>query len=160
MDDCDYRCYTNTVLLGVFELMNIRVSIISSQGELDAALQIRRTVFVDEQNVPEEIEVDEFEDEATHIIAVLDGEPVGTARWKLTASGIKLERFAVLPIHRGKGIGAVLVREVLDHVLPAETVYLHAQEEVIPFYEQYGFETVGEKFEEAGITHRKMVLRQ
>lgn len=140
--------------------MNIHVSKISSQEDMAAAREIRRVVFIVEQNVPEEIEADEFDDESNHIVTRLDGKPIGTARWRAIDFGVKLERFAVLPEHRGKGIGTILVQKILEQVLPVQVVYLHAQEEVIPFYEQYGFEVVGEKFEEGCIIHRKMVLRQ
>ena len=68
--------------------------------------------------------------------------------------GIKLERFAVLPGFRNRGIGEIILKEVLKDVLQLEKpVYLHSQVKAVPFYHRNGFFTVGEEFTEAGIGH-------
>ncbi len=138
--------------------VDLTISLIENDADMTSALDIRRIVFIDEQNVPEDIEVDEFEDDCSHIIARIGGIPVGTARWRRTDNGVKLERFAVLKEYRSKGIGEALVESVLDYVLPEPAVYLHAQEEVIGFYEKLGFTNEGPTFIEADIVHQKMVL--
>lgn len=138
--------------------MNLHISLIENESDMSDALDIRKIVFIDEQNVPRDIEVDEFEDDCSHILARVDGIPVGTARWRRTDNGVKLERFAVLKNYRGRGIGEALVESVLGYVLPEPTVYLHAQEDVIGFYEKLGFFSKGGKFLEADIIHQKMVL--
>ena len=111
-----------------------------------------------EQQVPLEIEYDEFEQSATHILARIDNVPVGTARWRKTEHGQKLERFAVLKSARRKGVGAALVQFVLDQIDDQEIAYLNSQVSAIPFYASLGFEATGGIFYEAGIPHRKMVL--
>lgn len=137
----------------------VKVKVVDSDAELKHALAIRREVFVKEQSVPEEIELDAHDWGATHVLATLDGKPAGTARWRKTELGIKLERFAVPRSMRGKGIGKALLMYVLNRVTNGDKIYLHAQTSVIPFYEKYGFTCEGRPFQEAGISHRKMVYR-
>lgn len=136
---------------------------ISNSDDLDAAFAIRRQVFVEEQHVSAQEEYDEFEDTSTHFLARVDGLPAGTARWRRTSNGVKLERFAVLAQFRGQGVGKALVRTVLDDVFnqqpePIERIYLHAQVTAMPLYASFGFVPIGPMFEEAGIQHYKMVL--
>ena len=113
-----------------------------------------------DQNVPEEIEMDEFDKVAKHVLAYWKKSPVGTARWRYTEQGVKLERFAVLKDYRKMGIGEALVKFILNQVESAETVYLNAQESVIQFYKKFSFECIGERFFEADIPHKQMVLRR
>lgn len=139
----------------------ITVNKIESASELNKAFEIRKKVFVVEQNVPEEEEYDEFEKSSTHFIAFLNEKPVGTCRWRNTDKGIKLERFAVLAEVRGKGVGDALLEACLDDIKPIrkdKIVYLHAQEHAIPFYQKSGFFTFGERFFECEIPHYKMML--
>ena len=141
----------------------ISVSPISNSSDLDTAFAIRRQVFVEEQHVSAREEYDEFEDISTHFLARTEGTPCGTARWRRTSNGIKLERFAVLPPFRGQGVGKALVRAVLDDVFsqqpePIERIYLNAQVQAMPLYASFGFVPIGPLFEEAGIQHYKMVL--
>jgi predicted GNAT family N-acyltransferase len=138
--------------------MHLHITLIENDSDMTVALNIRVKVFVEEQKVSKDIELDEFEDDCSHILARFDGIPVGTARWRRTEKGIKLERFAVLEEYRGNGIGEALVESVLSYVLPEPTVYLHAQKEVIGFYEKLGFSSKGDTFIEADIVHQKMVL--
>ncbi|GAB2554888.1 GNAT family N-acetyltransferase [Spirosoma areae] len=141
----------------------INVLPISNPTDLESAFAIRRQVFVEEQRVSAREEYDEFETTSTHFLAYLDGTPAGTARWRRTSNGVKLERFAVLAGFRGKGVGKALVRAVLDDVFsqqpePIERIYLNAQVTAMPLYAGFGFVAVGPMFEEAGIQHYKMVL--
>ncbi len=112
-----------------------------------------------EQQVPPEIEYDEYEESATHILATLNGDPVGTARWRETQQGQKLERFAVLESARGNGVGDALVQFVLEQIKETDTAYLNSQVSAIKFYARFGFKETGGIFYEAGIPHRKMILR-
>lgn len=136
---------------------------IITPADLDAAFLIRRRVFVDEQNVPAEEEYDEFETTSLHFLARVDGVPAGTARWRRTSNGVKLERFAVLSEFRGQGVGKALVQTVLDSVFsqlpePVESIYMHAQLTAMPLYAGFGFVPTGPQFDECGIMHYKMVL--
>jgi predicted GNAT family N-acyltransferase len=124
-----------------------------SPSELEAARAIRRAVFVDEQRVPAELELDGLDGEAEHYLARLGERPVGTARARRTPKGWKLERVAVLGSERRSGVGMAIVRHVLDHA-PADTlVYVHAQESALGFWLRAGFVAEGPSFEEAGIVH-------
>ena len=139
--------------------MSIIVKVASSTSNLESVFAIRKKVFVEEQNVSEAEEYDAFETASTHLIAFVNGEAVGTCRYRNTDKGIKLERFAVLQEKRKDGIGAALVKETLAQVDLSQHIYLHAQIQVVDFYKNFGFEKVGSEFEEAGIKHYKMVLR-
>lgn len=139
--------------------MLIEIKQISSFENLEEAFAIRRQVFCVEQNVSEEIEMDEFDDIATHILAYIYDKPVGTARWRFTKEGVKLERFAVLKEARGEGVGEALVKYTLDQLKENEFIYLNAQESVIKFYKKFGFVAAGNRFYEADIPHRKMILK-
>lgn len=141
----------------------INVLPISNPADLESAFAIRRKVFVEEQHVDAREEYDEFEETSTHFLARADGTPCGTARWRRTSNGVKMERFAVLADFRGQGVGKALVKTVLDDVFsqqpePIERIYLHAQLAAMPLYAGFGFIPVGPIFEEAGIQHYKMVL--
>ncbi len=133
---------------------------VESDKELKAVHDIRKIVFVKEQGVSERIEIDEHETDSTHIIATMDDKPVGTARWRRTDIGIKLERFAVLKEYRGYAVGKKLVEFCINAHVDSHTVYLNAQTSVIEFYTKYGFQTTGPEFMEADIPHVKMVYKK
>ena len=138
----------------------ITVKYVENDWEMGKAFSIRRTVFIEEQNVPEVIEMDSFDKTASHILAFDRERPVGTARWRTTGNGIKLERFAVLREFRGMGIGKTLVQFIMEFLGFEERIYLHAQESVVAFYEKFDFQVQGELFFEAGIPHRLMVYNK
>ena len=124
-------------------------------------MAIRIAVFVEEQNVPPELEPDEFDDSALHLLAVdaATGDALGTARVVDKGSGLaKIGRVAVLQSARGRGVGQTLMACALDHAARAgQTVaVLDAQVHVIPFYERLGFVAEGPVFDDAGIPHRRM----
>ena len=120
------------------------------------AHRIRYVVFVIGQNCPEELEW-EFEEESTHFLLIENDIPLASARHRKTEKGYKLERFAVLSEARGKGYGMLILKAILEDIKESnELKYMHAQEQVIPFYEKVGFEKSGNIFEEAGIMHYKM----
>lgn len=139
----------------------VAVRKITQQQDLEKAFRIREEVFVMEQEVAPEEEYDEFENSSIHFLALdADGNPCGTARWRKTDKGIKLERFAVLKKFRGTGIGRLLVKAVLADIAKSEEkgehIYMHAQSYAVPFYEKFGFKAEGEEFEECGIMHFTM----
>ena len=140
--------------------MEIKVHIATKQKELSHVREIREKVFIVEQNVPEEVEIDEYENSSNHVIALLDEKYIGTARWRNTEDGVKLERFAVLKEKRGFGVGKKLVEFILKKIKDEPFVYLHAQDHVISFYAQFGFNPIGDHFYEGGISHQKMIWKQ
>lgn len=129
--------------------------------ELEEAFAIREEVFVHEQEVDRDIEY-EFEEESHHFLALVNGSPAGTARWRATSNGIKLERFAVLKNYRRLGVASALMTALLNDLGEQDQnsyVYLHAQEQVCDLYAKHGFKKVGPLFWEANIPHYKMVLK-
>ena len=132
------------------------VNWIASREKLRA---IRRAVFIDEQNVPEELEWDDADERSYHVLACdAEGEPIGTGR--LNPDG-QIGRMAVAKEWRGRGVGAAIL-----HALVAlagkeglTVVRLHAQTHALEFYAKHGFIAFGGEFDEAGIRHRAMELR-
>ena len=141
-----------------FILQMLKVIKIVDPKDQETAWAIRKIVFVIGQNCAEEIEW-EYEDESTHFLALYDGEPAGTARWRKTDKGYKLERFAVLEKFRMKGVASALLKMVIDDLPEKDKmIYLHAQLSAKGLYAKHGFTEVGEHFWEADIEHVKMQL--
>ena len=132
----------------------------SEEDIREEAFKIRHKVFVEEQNCPPEIEY-EFEEISTHFLLKYNNTPISTSRYRKTNEGIKLERFAVLKEYRKKGIGHKILKYMLNDLKDFKgLIYMHAQVDVIPFYEKMGFIKQGGKFEEAFIMHYKMILKR
>jgi predicted GNAT family N-acyltransferase len=138
----------------------VRIKKVSSKTELEKAFAIRIRVFVKEQGVPAEIELDRDDQRAIHFLAVSLGKAVGTARVVMRSRSAKIGRMAVLKNYRRKGVGTKLLKRAVATArrLGAQGIYLHAQVSVIGFYDRLGFRAVGPVFDEAGIPHRKMIL--
>lgn len=141
--------------------MNHKILAADSAVLLYKSYEIRQRVFVNEQDVPEAIVHEDAERSAHYFVAIdEEGNALGTARWRKTAQGVKLERFAVLPAHRNKGLGADLLRSILVDIKSkfgsGVLVYLNAQLEAITLYTDQGFLPVGQTFIEADITHQRM----
>jgi predicted GNAT family N-acyltransferase len=117
--------------------------------------RIRREVFIDEQRVPASEEWDDDDNVSVHALARLNREPVGTGR--LNPAG-KIGRIAVVARLRGRGIGALILRRLLEaaHDRGIREPFLHAQLQAVPFYERFGFRREGEVFDETGILHVRM----
>lgn len=139
----------------------VKIKKIENNADMLHAFEVRNEVFVIEQEVNPALEYDEFEKTSHHYLALQNDKPIGTARWRETEEGVKLERFAVLKDFRGSGAGNALLKNILDDVekIAPNKIYLHAQVQVIPFYEKAGFDCIGPEFIEADIRHRKMVLK-
>ena len=139
---------------------SVRVEKISAKSDLRKAFAIRIRVFVKEQGVPAEIELDRDDKRAIHFLASEFGKAIGTARVVVRHSNAKIGRMAVLKSYRRKGVGMKLLKRAVSVAkrLSARKIYLHAQVAVIGFYDRLGFRAVGPVFDEAGIPHRKMIL--
>jgi predicted GNAT family N-acyltransferase len=134
-----------------------RIECVAATWQADRPVleRIRRTVFVEEQKVPESDEWDGEDAVSAHALALLNREPVGTGR--LNPAG-KIGRIAVIAGMRGRGIGAAILRHLLDEARRRglRNPYLHAQVQALPFYEKLGFRSEGGVFDEAGIPHVRM----
>lgn len=138
---------------------DFKVRLADWERDEPALREVRTSVFVKEQAVSEREEWDGLDAECTHAVAENPEQGVfGTGR--LHPSG-KIGRMAVLPEWRGQGVGAAILRRLLEEATGRglESVYLHAQVQVLGFYSRFGFVAEGEEFEEAGIPHRLMRLR-
>ena len=118
--------------------------------------RIRFTVFVDEQRVPEDLEIDDRDRHCTHVLAFGDDDTaIGTGR--IDRNG-KIGRVAVLAAHRGRGVGAALMDRLHDVARQwrLDKVWCHAQIGALPFYVRLGYRGDGAHFYEAGIEHVRM----
>ncbi len=126
----------------------------------NAAFALRREVFVWEQKVPEEEENDADDLTATHFVAVVAGEVVGTLRLIDKPEHIKIGRVAVRLSFRGQGIAKQLIQAGMDHARASgrgrDRFYLTAQSDKLGFYERLGFVAFGPEFLDGGMPHRAM----
>jgi len=131
---------------------------VEETSDITKCLEIRKAVFVIEQNVPEDLEIDGEDDGALHVLAYDGQTPVGTARVLLYGTTAKIGRVCVLKSHRGKGIGAVLIEECQRAARGqgATRAILGAQVPALGFYEQLGYRAYGDVFDDAGIPHKMM----
>lgn len=116
---------------------------------------IRFRVFVDEQGVPPEMELDEFDAVSCHVVALAEGEPVGTGR--LLPDG-HIGRMAVLATWRGRGVGTALLEALIVEASHREMtrLVLSAQTHALGFYTRFGFTVKGDVYDEAGLPHQAM----
>ena len=123
---------------------------------------IRVKVFQEEQKVSEELEFDGLDESSLQLLAYLDRKAVGTARIReVEKQTAKIERLAVLPEARGNGIGRKIMETALKIASDRHyiTVVVNAQEYIKKLYQRLGFEQIGDTFEEANITHVKMIKK-
>ncbi|WML38820.1 GNAT family N-acetyltransferase [Neobacillus sp. OS1-2] len=137
----------------------MKVKIVENQNELEDAFSVRKIVFVEEQNVPLEEEIDQFEDEATHFVMYQEGAPVGAGRFRIVDGYGKVERICVMKGARKTGTGKALMNEIESYaqMQGLHKLKLNAQTQAIPFYARLGYEVVSEEFMDAGIPHRTMI---
>lgn len=141
-------------------MLEIKSFQFDNQDLIAKAFAIRTSVFVKEQGVDSDLEMDENDAIAHHYLVSDNDVAIATARWRETSNGIKLERFAVLENFRNQKIGDILLKKVLQDILPLnKTIYLHSQLKAVSFYERNGFVKIGEIFEEAGIKHYNMYYK-
>ena len=135
--------------------MNITTIICDYESNTEDICAIRYEVFVEEQNVPEELEIDGLDNEAKHVLAFVDGVTIGTGR--ILSDG-HIGRVAVLEKHRSFGIGKLIMKELVKWAqdMSLEKVWLSSQWHAHSFYLDLGFVCVGEIYKEAGIDHIKM----
>lgn len=133
--------------------------IVTTQNMIEETHSIRKKVFVEEQGVPLENEIDQYENIATHVIGYdLNAVPFATGRLRPIDNGVKVERVAILASHRNKGYGKLLM-EFLENVAKNtgdKKLMLNAQCHAQSFYEALGYEAFGEPFMEENIKHIAM----
>ena len=139
-------------------MSEITVKLVETEEDMEAAVGIRFRVFVDEQAVPPEIELDEYDAVASHAIALRNGVAVGTGRVIVEDGSARIGRMAVDREHRRDGVGGMVLSFLEDEAREqgATEFVLHAQDYVKAFYAGHGYEEHGETFMEAGILHIEM----
>jgi len=139
---------------------NLEIKKVNNKDDLEKVIEIRKNVFIKEQNVPLDIEIDGLDSEAEHFIVYLDDEPIGCARIRTNKNSAKLERISIIKQHRGKGFGKKLTKFLIDYCRKKNfnEIFLHSQTSVTEFYEKIGFKVRGESFFEADIEHMEMYL--
>ncbi|KXZ13521.1 acetyltransferase [Bacillus nakamurai] len=134
--------------------------IANTEKQINDAFFVRKEVFVKEQQVPEEEEIDHLEDTSEHIVIYDGSQPVGAGRWRFKDGYAKLERICVMKSHRSLGVGAIIMQalEKAAAARGASAFILNAQTQAVPFYEKQGYHvTSKEEFLDAGIPHLEMV---
>ncbi|ARU31214.1 GNAT family N-acetyltransferase [Sulfuriferula sp. AH1] len=133
----------------------------SDSALLQAAFALRREVFVVEQNVPLELEIDEHDTSAIHFVMKQNGKVVATLRLLSYGDQIKIGRVAVKQPLRRQGLGTKLMLRGIRYAAESgfSSVILDAQVISMPFYHTLGFIKEGTEFDDAGIPHMRMVLR-
>lgn len=141
--------------------MNVTVKIVENEKELEDAFSVRKTVFIAEQNVPAEEEIDQYEDEATHFVSYQEGSPIAAGRFRVVDGYGKVERICVLKVARKTGAGKAIMNEIEAYAFKhgIEKLKLNAQTHAIPFYAGLGYEVVSEEFLDAGIPHKTMIKK-
>ncbi len=131
---------------------------VTDWNQRDKLLSVRIPVFVDEQKVPIEEEIDTFDEVSTHVlISTADGVPVATGRLKPNGW---IGRMAVLKAYRSFGFGSAIIKKLLHiaHQKGMTEVWLSAQTHAVPFYGKHGFKVKGDVYDDAGIPHVDMYL--
>ena len=125
------------------------------------ALEIRIEVFVLEQGVPIELELDENDTVAQHYLAFMDGTPVAVSRLLITNDIAKIGRCAVRKDFRKKGIGSLLCKKMMNDAISVNCskIVLDAQLQAEAFYKKIGYTPYGEPFDDVGIPHIKMLMQ-
>ncbi len=143
-------------------MMNTKKVTFNSPEYLNA-VKIRKDVFVIEQNIPENLEVDEYENSCQHFLTTVNDVPAAAGRLRVKDQYVKFERIACLKSFRGTGVGTNLMQKMLEFALktyPDLTPYMHSQTIAVAFYEKLGWIPSGEIFYEAGLPHLAMIYKE
>jgi len=139
----------------------VDIRVVTSKEDIASCLELRRVVFIEEQQVPEHEEVDGDDAHCTHILARIDGKALGAARFQYISDKAKIQRVCVLNEARGTGLGAELMRSLLDIIKiegKVQTAVLGSQTHALAFYEKLGFVAFGDEYLDAGILHQDMKI--
>jgi len=142
--------------------MNLILREANTSNEINKCLEIRRDVFINEQNVPEHLEIDGLDPQCRHFIVQDNTKAIATARVRIINDTAKIERVAVLSHYRGQKIGLCLMEYILKTLQndrSIKTVKLGSQNHAIPFYKRLGFQIFGEEYMDAGIAHHDMIRK-
>ncbi|KAB2337244.1 GNAT family N-acetyltransferase [Cytobacillus depressus] len=136
----------------------MEVKVVKNEQELQDAFSVRKTVFIEEQKVSEEEEMDQFDDTAVHFVQYDGNQPIGAGRFRTIDRVGKVERICVIKEKRKTGAGKAIMQKIEEYAKKHEipVLKLNAQTHAIPFYSGLGYEIISEEFLDAGIPHRTM----
>ena len=142
--------------------MGFRIVKVTNNDDLKKCLEIREKVFIEEKNVPRDIENDGFDcmrEDCEHFIVYSGSVPAGTVRMRfIDESTVRLQRFCFLKEYRGLGLGSKTVEFVEKRYKEKgiKKIVIEAKYAVSPFYEKCGYKTVSGIFLEVGVEHVNM----
>ncbi|PTY75874.1 GNAT family N-acetyltransferase [Heyndrickxia sporothermodurans] len=139
----------------------MKVIQVETEEQLNDAFTIRKKVFVEEQHVDVEEEIDQYEENSEHFVLYDENNAAGAGRFRILDGKGKVERICILPAYRGKGAGKI-VMDAIEQYATQQDVHvlkLNAQTHAIPFYEKLGYKVISEEFMDAGIPHKTMEKR-
>lgn len=140
--------------------MNTNIIVVDPfSNDFKNCMQIRKIVFTEGQNVPEDIEIDGLDENSTHFMLSVNDISVGTARVRYVGTEAKIERVAILPSYQGLGLGQQLMEFIINNIQnsnSANSMILSSQLHAIPFYERLGFNVCSTQYMDAGIPHKDM----
>jgi predicted GNAT family N-acyltransferase len=138
--------------------LNIRKA--ENRTDFSNLFEVRKKVYVEELNVPRELEFDEFDEKALHFIIEVNGIVIGTARLVVSGFDGNIGRVCLLKNFRRKGLGTKLIKSIIDYSIDIglNRLIIEAKVEAVSFYEKIGFATDGIQYLEVGVPHRKMFL--
>lgn len=140
--------------------LSLKIKIAETASEKEAAFNVRKKVFVDEQEIPIELELDEYDETATHFICTYNEEVVGASRLRIIDDYGKLERICILKEYRGMHFGRQIIAmmESVISKLGFDQATLNAQVSAQGFYKKIGYKkTPKDPFMDAGIEHVTMI---
>ncbi|MFT0802851.1 GNAT family N-acetyltransferase [Bacillus swezeyi] len=140
----------------------MKAVIVKNKEQLEDAYFVREEVFIKEQNVSPEEEMDHFDQNSSHLVIYDGTEPIGAGRLRIVDGFGKLERICVLKSHRSLGVGNLIIQALEKEAAKqgAAQFMLNAQTQAVPFYEKHGYKVVSEEFLDAHIPHVKMVKKK
>jgi len=141
----------------------MKIQMVREAADIAKCMQLRAEVFIDEQNVPENDERDGLDDQCVHFLATIGLEAVGAARLSYHSKDYaKLQRVCVKKSSRDAGIGAKIIRAMIEQVRvegKRTVIRLGSQTHALTFYRKLGFEAFGDEYMDAGIPHYDMEFR-
>lgn len=137
----------------------MKVHVVSNEQEMNDAYTVRAEVFIKEQQVPEEEEMDQFESASTHFVIYDDSLPIGAGRFRNVDGYGKIERICVIKPYRKKGAGKKIMDTIEEEAAKQgfTKLKLNAQTHAEVFYKNLGYETISDIFMDAGIPHVTMI---
>ena len=138
------------------------IKIIKPGEDYSKALKVRFPVFVKEQNIPQENELDEYDKVSYHAVLYENEIPVACGRLYFTDKTAHIGRVAVLKKYRRKGYATAVCKTLMDIAVSsnkADIIELGAQKYVVELYKKLGFKVVGKEYLDENIPHLKMILK-